>query len=196
MSIDIADRSCFVYCLLGLWAFCQAVLPLTYVVATSSWSCHELRPQHVIRILNYSMELSPSWEASQFSASQKIPCLLRNTKVHYHIHNCSQPTPMLNQPNPVQIPTSHSLKIHLIIILPYTPGSPQWSVSLRFSHQNSIHASLLPHACYMPNTTHSSRFYHIHNIGWGVQIMKLLMNTHTAFYYFKILNLCPQFLRF
>jgi hypothetical protein len=26
----------------------------------------------------------------------------------------------------------------------------------------------------MPHPSHSSRFYHPHNIGWGVQIMKLL----------------------
>jgi hypothetical protein len=30
------------------------------------------------------------------------------------------------------------------------PGSPQWSLSLRLSHQNPIHASLLTHPRYMP----------------------------------------------
>jgi len=29
-------------------------------------------------------------------------------------------------------------------------GSPQWSLSLRFPHQNPVHASLIPHVCYMP----------------------------------------------
>jgi hypothetical protein len=38
---------------LGLWAFCQAVLLLTYVVATKMWSCHELDPLHIIHILGF-----------------------------------------------------------------------------------------------------------------------------------------------
>jgi hypothetical protein len=64
---------------------------------------------------------------------------------------------ILSQPNPVYIPTFHFLKVHPNIILPPTPGSPQWSLSLRFPHQNLIHASVLPHPPYMPcpsNSTH------------------------------------------
>jgi hypothetical protein len=37
-------------------------------------------------LLTYSMEQSPSWEANQFAASQKIPCILWNPKVHYRIY--------------------------------------------------------------------------------------------------------------
>ena len=38
-------------------------------------------------------------------------------------------------------PTSYFLKIHLIIILPSTPGSPKWSLSFRCHHQNPVYAS-------------------------------------------------------
>jgi hypothetical protein len=119
------------------------------------------------------MEQSPSWEANRFVASQEILRILWNPKVHYRIHNWPPLVSILSQPNPAHTPTSHFLKTDPNILLS-TPGSPQWPISLRFSHQNPIHASLLPHPRYVPRP-HSSWFYHPHNIGWGVQNMKLLI---------------------
>ena len=40
----------------------------------------------------YCMKQSPSWEANRFSASQEIPCILWNLKVHYH--SLSHPPPV------------------------------------------------------------------------------------------------------
>ena len=128
-----------------------------------------------IGILTYSVEHSTSWEANSFSASQEIPRILWNPKVHYRIHKCPPPVPILSQLDPVHTPTSHSLKIRLNIILPSTPGSPKWSLSLRFPHQNPVYASPLPHTRYMPHPSHYPRFYHLNNTGWGVQIVKFLI---------------------
>jgi len=55
--------------------------------------------------------------------------------------------PDSNQSNPC-LP-SNFLKIHLNIIIPSTPGSFKWSLSLRFPHQNPALTSSLPHTCYM-----------------------------------------------
>ena len=80
-----------------------------------------------------------SWEANWFAAGQEIPRISRNPKVHYRTHKRPPTVPILGQPNPVHIPTSHLLEIHPNIIHPSTPRSPQWSPSLRFPHQGPIH---------------------------------------------------------
>ena len=122
-------------------------------------------------LLTHAMVQSPSWTANWFAASQEIPLISRNPKVHYCTHKRPPPFPILGQPNPVHIPTSHLLEIHRNIIHPSTPRSPQWSPSLRFPHQDPIHRPLLTHTRHMPSPSHSSPFYHPHNIGWAVQII-------------------------
>ena len=86
------------------------------------------------------MVQSPSWEAKWSAASQEIPRISRNPKVHYRTHKRPPTVSILGQPNPVHIPTSHLLEIHLNIIHPSTPRSPQWSPSLRFPHQDPTHS--------------------------------------------------------
>ena len=61
---------------------------------------------------------------------------------------CPYPEPAPSSP----YPTSHFLKFHLNIVLPSKPGSPHWSLPLRFptktlytSLPNFIHATCLVH---------------------------------------------------
>jgi len=122
-------------------------------------------------LLTYSLEHSPSWEANRFSASQEIPYILWNPKVHYRTDKRTPPVPILSQLDPFHAPTSRFLKIHLNIILPSTPRSSKRSLSLRFLHQNPVYASPLSHRCYMPRPSNSSRFDQPNNIWWGVQII-------------------------
>jgi hypothetical protein len=67
------------------------------------------------------------------------------------------------------------------------PGPP---LSLRFHHQND---SPLTHMCYMPRPSHSSRFYHSNNIGWGVQIIKLffIVFLRNGRHYLKYATISP-----
>ena len=44
------------------------------------------------------------WEANWFAASQEIPRIFMEPKVHYRTHKRPPPVPVLGQPNPVHIP--------------------------------------------------------------------------------------------
>ena len=119
----------------------------------------------VTYLLTYSIEQSPSLEANLCSASQQIPRILWNPKVHYRIHKWPPPVPILSQLDPLHTPTSHFLKIHFNTIFPSIPGSPKWSLSLRFPHQNPEHASPLHHTCHMLGRSHYSWFNLSQSIG-------------------------------
>jgi len=123
--------------------------------------------------LTYCMVQSPSWEANWFAASQEIPRISRNPKIHYRTHKRPPPVSIPGQPNPVHTSTSHLLEIHPNIIHLSTPRSPQWSPSLRFPQQNPIHPPLLIHTRHMGewgigiwNVDLGHLSTHTHCVGW------------------------------
>ena len=144
-----------------------ATLLRSIVVLTPNWQYLDCAT--TASLLTYSMQHSHSWKANRFSASQKIPRILWNPKVNYRIYKYPPPVAILSQSSPVHTPSYYFLHI-----LPSTPGSSKWFLSLRIPHQHAVYTSTLPHTCYVPRSSHSCRIGHPNNICWGVQIINLL----------------------
>ena len=139
----------------GLGAACVKIITISVMANSLNYL--------LTYLLAYTMEQSPSFETNRFSACQEFPRILWNQKVHYRSHKCPPPVPILSQFDSAHTRTSHFLKIHLNIILPSTPGSPKWFLSLRFPNKNPVYAFALIHTCYMPRPSHSP-FHHPNHI--------------------------------
>ena len=72
------------------------------------------------------MEQVPSWEADRYAYSQEFQHILWNQKVHFRIHKCPPPVPILSQLDPGHTTTSYLLKTHITIIGLSTSASPHW----------------------------------------------------------------------
>jgi len=90
-------------------------------------------------LLTHSIAQSPSWEANWFAASQEIPRISRNPKVHYALTSVRHVS--LSWASPIQSIYPHMPPpgIRHNTIHPSMPRSPQWSPSLRFPQQDAVH---------------------------------------------------------
>ena len=110
------------------------------------------------------MVQGPSWEANWFAASQEILRISRNPKAHYRTHK--RPPPSLSWASPIQSIYPHpiSWRSTLILSTHLRLGLPSCLFPSGFPHQDPIQYPLLTHTRHMPSPSHSSRFYHPHNV--------------------------------
>jgi hypothetical protein len=86
------------------------------------------------------------------SATQEIPNILWNPKVHYRVHKSPPLVPIVRQMNLVHTPRI-IFNVHVDSILPSISRSVYGSLSFGFSYLKlCIHFS--SHACYVPCLSH------------------------------------------
>jgi hypothetical protein len=116
-------------------------------------------------LLTCSTEQSPSWEANQFAASQEISRIFMEPEgslPHSQVPaTCPDPEPTPSSShNHLQLPEDPSYYYPPI----YVWVSPMASFPLAFTPTPCAHLSPA-HKRHIPRPSHSSRFYHPHNIG-------------------------------
>jgi hypothetical protein len=103
-------------------------------------------------LLTYSMEQSP-WKAHWFSASQEIPRILWNLKVHCDIHKCPPPVSIVSPlPHMCYMPRPchffHDFITWTILGEEYKSlsSSLKWSLALKFPYPNLFFTPYVLHA--------------------------------------------------
>jgi len=124
--------------------------------------------------LTQSMEQSPSSKLTGSQPVTKFPAFYATRKfitavtraLHLSVYWATSVQSM--HPHPTSWRPILILSSHLRLALPngHFPSGPPL--------QNPVNTSPFSHTCYVPRPSHSARFYHPNNNGWGVQVTELL----------------------
>jgi hypothetical protein len=109
------------------------------------------------------MQQSPSWEASRSWAITKFPAFYGTRRIITALTSACHLS-VLSQSKPVHTSPAHFFKIYFNIILPSTPRSYKWSLSMRSPHQNTVHTSPVPYTRRTPCQSFSFWFNYPDNL--------------------------------
>jgi len=141
-------------------------------------SAGKLRPHKLTNVTPCSRVLFEKRIASH-SASQEIPHLLWNQKVHYLVHQSPPLVPILSLTHPVHKFSSYFPKIHSYTIFPSVLRSSELSLPFKFC-EKILYAFLVPLM-----HTHSPWFHHFITFGeeykpWSSTLCSLLQLPATS----------------
>jgi len=146
---------------------------LTVFLWSASWSiCWKLR--NLTGALTNSLEQSASWEDDSHSASQEIPRLLCNPKVHYRFHKDLPLIPTLIKKHPVR--PYHPISLWFILILSFHQHLSLPSGFFPSDFPTKMYEFIIsPMHVTCPTNLHLLDFDHPNNIWWSIQITKLFI---------------------
>jgi hypothetical protein len=123
------------------------------------------------------MELNPCWESTNCAATQELPSILWNSKIHYRVHKSPPMISIPSQTNPIH-PIPSYLRSILILSTHLHLGPPSDLFPSGVS-TNNLYAVLFPRSCYMPCPFHPPWRDHSSYVWLGAQVMKIL-NVHCS----------------
>jgi len=157
------------------------------------------------------MEQSPSGKSNSHSASQEIPCLSSNPKVHYSAHNSPPLIPILSQMHPISNFPLYSSDTYSNIFLRYTSGLFRVGFSTKIWYaflSNPVRATYLAHLIFFDlHTSFEAPHYGVFSSPLSlpptyVQIFSPVSCSQTAWFYIirlifmTYLNVCELWLFF
>ena len=131
------------------------------------------------------MEQSPSWETNWFPAIQEIPRTLWNPKVHYCIHKCPPPVPILSQLDPVYSPHPTCLTSILILSSHLRPGFSSYLFSSGFPTKTLNTPLFFPMLATCPAHLNYSRFERYSTMYMYATVTGLRVQRHDSLVIFK-----------
>jgi len=125
-----------------------------------------------------------AWKVNRSAALQEIPCILRNLKFYYRIHNSLPPVPVLGQIKPVHALPQNFLNIYFI--LPPVLRSSKWSLSLTLPYQTHLYTT--PPPCFAHPTPIPFFLIRLHDIClvWSINyLVKIQARVIQKFMWYK-----------